>query len=204
MKTEELEKIGLTKEQIGAVMKINGTDINDLKKTNSTLESEKINLTAERDKYKGLYETAATTLKGFEGKDFDAIQKERDDWKEKAENAEKEFNAKIKEQETEKAIDEFMADIHFSNEFAKRAFKDDLKKADLPVRDGKLFGASDFKNSYDKAAFVDEKTLEAEQKRSKIAGRSIPADQNKKLSTAEIMKLKNENPDLDITEYLKG
>lgn len=32
-------------------------------------------------------ETAETTLKGFEGKDFDAITKERDEWKQKHEDA---------------------------------------------------------------------------------------------------------------------
>lgn len=110
--------------------------------------------TEELEKYKGLYESAAETLKGFEGKDFDAIQKDRDEWKKKAEDVEKEYK--------EKTIDEFMKDITFSSEFAKRAFKEDLRKADLPVRDGKLFGASDFKDSYDKNAFADARTLEAE------------------------------------------
>lgn len=32
-------------------------------------------------------ETAETTLKGFEGKDFDAITRERDEWKQKHDNA---------------------------------------------------------------------------------------------------------------------
>ena len=50
MKTEELEKIGLDKEQVAAVMKMNGTDIKNLKKENESL-------TTERDNYKTQYET---------------------------------------------------------------------------------------------------------------------------------------------------
>ena len=41
MKTEELEKIGLDKEQIESVMKMNGTDIENLKKEKETLISER-------------------------------------------------------------------------------------------------------------------------------------------------------------------
>ena len=204
MKTEELEKIGLNKEQVSAVMKINGMDIEELKKENGTLKTENTTLTAERDEYKGLYDTAAETLKGFEGKDFDAIQKDRDEWKEKAEQAELNFDNRMKEQEKEKAVDEFMESLNFSSEYAKRAFKEDLQKADLPVRDGKLLGASDFMSNYDKAAFVDEKTVEAEKRRSHIVGTPMHQGAGSKLSTAELMKMKNENPDMDITPYLKG
>ena len=49
---------------------------------------------------------------------------------------------------------------------------------------------------------VDEKTIEAERRRSAILGRSIQGDPTK-MSVAELMKLKNQYPDMDITPYLK-
>ena len=39
----------------------------------------------ERDGWKERAETAESTLKGFEGKDFEGITKDRDEWKEKFE-----------------------------------------------------------------------------------------------------------------------
>ena len=128
MKTEELEKIGLNKEQVSAVMKINGMDIEELKKENGTLKTENTTLTAERDEYKGLYDTAAETLKGFEGKDFDAIQKDRDEWKEKAEQAELNFDNRMKEQEKEKAVDEFMESPIFPVNMQKEHSKKTCRK----------------------------------------------------------------------------
>ena len=53
----------------------------------------------ERDKFKKDFETASETLKGFEGKDFEAIQKERDEWKEKYETADKDYKQQIYERD---------------------------------------------------------------------------------------------------------
>ena len=191
--------IELTEEQQTAITKKvseNYKTVNEHTKKVEKLESE-------RDGYKEQYETAKSTLDGFEGKDFDSITKDRDTWKSKAEQAEQDFNKRIESQEKEKAIDSYMETLHFASEFAKRAYKEDLIKAELPVREGKVFGANDFTESYDKSAFVDEATIEAEKKRSSIVGRSISGGDMSKMSIAELMKIKNQNPEVDITPYLK-
>ena len=155
MKTEELEKIGLDKEQIASVMKINGKDIEDLKKDNQTL-------TTERDSFKKQYEAAKETLDGFEGKDFDAITKDRDDWKKKAEDLEKEQKKATEAAELENAINAHVDGLTFKDEYRKRAYIEDLKKEGFQVKDGKLVGASEFQKSYDSDVFVDEKTKKLE------------------------------------------
>lgn len=57
-------------------------------------------LEADRDKWKAEAETSAETLKGFEGKDFEEIEKSRKEWEDK-------YNALIKAQEEEKLTAEF-------------------------------------------------------------------------------------------------
>ena len=57
----------------------------------SEKESEKklAKVQAENETLKERLTTAEETLKGFEGKDFDEITRERDEWKKKAEESEK-------------------------------------------------------------------------------------------------------------------
>lgn len=49
-------------------------------------------------------ETAETTLKGFEGKDFDAITRERDEWKQKHDNAVAEHQRQKEQREFEELL----------------------------------------------------------------------------------------------------
>lgn len=67
MKKEKLQELGLTEEQIAAVMKENETDITAEQKKTQSAE-------LERDNYKGQLETAQTALKEFEGIDVKELQ----------------------------------------------------------------------------------------------------------------------------------
>ena len=49
---------------------------------------------------------------------------------------------------------------------------------------------------------IDDTTLELEKNRAKIVGSPIKLQPGQHLSTAELMKLKTQNPDMDITPYL--
>ena len=50
---------------------------------------------------------------------------------------------------------------------------------------------------------VEETQLQAQQRRSQIVNRTISnGSVGKKLSTAELMKMKNENPNLDISQLI--
>ena len=53
------------------------------------MEKKLSKLQTENETLKERAETAEETLKGFDGKNFDEITKERDEWKRKAEDAEK-------------------------------------------------------------------------------------------------------------------
>ena len=94
----------------------------------------------ERDKFKQDYETASETLKGFEGKDFEEITRDRDEWKAKAEQAEKDYNAKIEKRDYQDAIQELTKDLKFTSNSAKKAFLSELESNPLQMRDGKVLG----------------------------------------------------------------
>lgn len=67
-----------------------------------------------------------------------------------------------------------------------------------------LFDAivKDDKGNYKPDILVDDKTFQAQQRRSQIVGNNINQPDGAKLSMAALMKLKNQNPDMDITPYL--
>lgn len=195
MKTEDLQEHGLTEEQIKFVFAENGKDIAAEKKRADKAETD-------RDMWKGRAETAETTLKGFDGKDFEAIQKERDDWKEKAEKAEKDYNDKIYERDFSDALNAAMDSYSFTSEYAKKAVMEEIKAAGLKLLDGKIIGLNDMVEnikSKDGSAFVTEEQLE----KAKFATPPIRKPQSgAKYTPEQLMKMKNENPSLDISQYI--
>lgn len=195
MKTEELQAQGLTEEQIKFVMAENGKDLKKTQKENETL-------TSERDNWKQRAETAEGTLKGFEGKDFDAIQKERDDWKEKAEKAKSEYEKQIYDRDFADVLAASIDSIKFSSEYAKNAVMAEIKAAGLKLVDGKIIGLNDMIDnikSKDASAFVTEE-------QENMAVFTTPAGQKPqpgaKYTPEQLMKLKNANPGLDISQYI--
>ena len=99
MKTEFLKDLGLTEEQIKAVMAENGKDIQR--------EQEKIaKIETERDSIKEQLDTAQTTLKEFEGVDVQELQ--------------------TKVQELNKTLEE--NDAKYQRELAERDFNDLINK----------------------------------------------------------------------------
>ena len=140
MKTEELQAQGLTEDQIKYVMSENGKDLTKVQKENESLSTE-------RDNWKKRAEDAEGTLKGFEGKDFDAIQKERDEWKQ------------IYERDFSDALATAMEEYKFSSEYAKNAVVAEIKAAGLKLVDGKIIGLNDMMEnikSKDASAFITE------------------------------------------------
>ena len=78
----------LPKEVIDAILDENGRDIEAAKKP-----------FADYDDLKTRLEEADKTIEGFKGMDIDAIRKEADDWKAKAEQAKEDADAKVAEVE---------------------------------------------------------------------------------------------------------
>lgn len=124
--------------------------------------------------------------------------------KERTERKEKDEKARL-----EGIVTEFFADKHFVNDITADSIKAQLvEKLNSDDARGKsmsdLFDSivKDEKGEVKPNILVDEKTIEAERRRSTILGRSIQGDPTK-MSVAELMKLKNQYPDMDITPYLK-
>lgn len=161
---------------------------------------------AERDNWKTKTEAAEDILKGFEGKDFEAIQKERDDWKEKAEKVDEEYKKQLHERDYADMVKAHVESLTFTSESAKKAYIADLTAADLTMKDGKIFGLSDFHKSYaetDPSAFITEEQQQAEGNKATFTSpMGIQPKPGTKYSPEQLMKMKNENPGLDISQYI--
>lgn len=124
--------------------------------------------------------------------------------KERKERAEKDEMARL-----DGLVTDFFADKHFVNTITADAVKTQLvEKLNSDEARGKsisdLFDAivKDDKGNYKPDILIDDKTYQAQQNRSQIIGNPIHQPDGAKLSMAELMKLKNKNPDMDITPYL--
>ena len=107
-------------------------------------------------------------------------------------------------------VTDFFADKHFVNAITADAIKKQLVETlNSDEARGKsisdLFDAivKDEKGNYKPDIIIDDKTFKAQQSRSQIVGNNFGQPDGAQLSMAELMKLKNQNPDMDITPYLK-
>lgn len=117
MKTDFLKDLGLTEDQIKAIMAENGKDIQREQDKAEKIESE-------RDKYKDQLETSQNALKDFDGVDVKDLQskiiKLNEDLKEK----DTEYQGKLAEIEFNKLIDTAIAETGAKSAKAVKAFLD--------------------------------------------------------------------------------
>lgn len=199
MKQEELKEWGLTDEQVKSVMDQYGKDVTKLQKENEKL-------TADRNTWKEKAETAEETLKGFEGIDPAQVQTELATWKKKAEDAEENAKKQLYERDFADALKSELENVKFTSEAAKKAVMADIKEAGLKLKDGKILGLNDLINQMkekDASAFVDEAQEQAQQNKAVFTNpRGPQTPSGTKVSPAQLMKMKNENPNLDISQYI--
>lgn len=163
-------------------------------------------LETERDGYKEKLETAETTLKGFEGVDMDAIKTELENYKTKMKEQEEAHNKELYDRDFKDALNAAVSNIKFSSEAAKKSVIADIKASGLKLIDGKIMGLNDFIASCrekDASAFIDEQQESLKNNQARFS-RPIETSGGKKPTMSELMKMKNENPDLDISAYMKG
>jgi hypothetical protein len=198
MKTEDLQALGLDEDQIKKVFELSGKDVNAEKKKTQAAE-------ADRDQWKTRAETAEDTLKGFDGVDVDGLNKQIEDWKNKAAEAQKDFQKQIEERDFADALKEEMEAFKFTSEAAKKAIMAEVKEAGLKLKNGKILGLSDLIGQIkekDASAFAPDKdpakfTDPPKDPQGNQTGFS-------KLSLAEKMKYANEHPtSADVIEWLK-
>lgn len=142
MKTEELLALGLSQEQADAVFKMRGEEVTALEKSVS-------GLTAERDDLRGRLQTAETTLKSFDGIDPANIKKEVEDWKQKAQTAEKDYNAKIAQRDQRDWLKAKFDEYKVNSPYARRQLESECMsdESGLTWKDGAFFGFDDFMKS---------------------------------------------------------
>lgn len=150
------------------ILKTNGVEIPEEKtaeinkaisenyKTIAEVEKKLSKIEVEKNNWKERAEMAEETLKGFEGKDFEAITRERDEWKEKAEQAEKDYSQKEAAREKRELLKEAMSEIEFTSIAAKNAIMSQIEE-NVSVKNGRLIGFNDLledARKNDAAAFV--------------------------------------------------
>ncbi|HAD53656.1 MAG TPA: hypothetical protein DCG10_00445 [Lachnospiraceae bacterium] len=171
-----------------------------------TLEQEKADLEKKQEDL----EKELQTMKDSKP-DADAMQNKIEELTATLEKERNERKEKDEESRLAGLVEDFFKDKHFVNEITAEAIKTQLVgKLSSDEARGKsindLFDAivKDDEGNYKPDIVIDEKTWKAQQNRSQILGNNINHPDGVSLSMAEIMKLKNEHPDLDITPYLKN
>ena len=171
----------------------------------ATLENDKKELETKQENL----EKELQTLKDA-APDADALNQKIADLTETLENERKERKEKDEITRIDGLVTDFLADKHFVNAITADAIKKQLVETlNSDEARGKsisdLFDAivKDEKGNYKPDIIIDDKTFKAQQNRSRIVGNNFGQPDGAQLSMAELMKLKNQNPDMDITPYLK-
>lgn len=125
MKREDLEKLGLSKEQIDAVMAENGKDV----------EAQKAKITAaqgETDALKKQIEDANKQIEGFKGMDIEGVKKTADEYKSKFETAQAESAKQMAALKFDHSLEGALngAKVKYSKEVLARLKLDELKDKD--------------------------------------------------------------------------
>lgn len=179
-------------------------ELDQKKEKISNLESEKTRLTeAQGELQKKLSELQASTgdLETYKSKVTELTT---------AIEAEKAAAiAKETQEQLSTTVNNFFADKHFVNDITKDAIRSQLvEKLQSEAARGhgvsELFDSivKDEKGEIKPNILIDDTTLELEKNRARIVGSPIKLQPGQHLSTAELMKLKTQNPDMDITPYL--
>lgn len=147
----------------------------------------------ERDAWRERAEAAEKTLEGFDGIDIETMNRELADWKRKAEEAEKNAQARIAERDFDDALKTELDGIEFTSAAAKRAVTAEIREAGLKLKDGKILGLSDLIEQMkkdDSSAFVDHGQQQLEQSRAKFASGTGKTG-GSSMTRDDIMKIKD-------------
>ncbi len=176
----------LTDEQQSAINKA----VADNYKTISEFDKKIGKLEAERDGLKEQLESVNNTLKTFDGVDLDGMKKQLAEAQQKAEDAEKAYNAKLSEREFDDALREALEGYRFSSDYAKSAIMAEVKSKGLPMVDGKIVGLGEVMDGIKKR---DENAFSTDKPRAQFtAGFTSDDNGGKKYESKEdILKIKD-------------
>lgn len=163
-------------------------------------------LETERDGYKEQLDTANETLKGFEGVDVEEMNKKLEQYKTEKKEMEEKHKQEIYKRDFADALSKAMEEVKFTSESARDSVMRKITDADLKLIDGKIIGLNDMIATIkekDASAFVDEEQQNLENNKPHFT-RGAQGNKEKKghVTMTELFKMKNENPDLDISQYI--
>lgn len=164
-------------------------------------------LELERDNYKKQYETAGETLKSFDGINPDEVKKKMGDYEQKIKNLEESHKKELYDRDFADALKKEIDAYKFSSEYAKKSVMTEIQSAGLKLVDGKIIGLNDMIEnikSKDASAFVNEAEQAAKDKQARFTTSIKPTGNDNKISMSELMRMKNENPNLDIAGYINN
>jgi small-conductance mechanosensitive channel len=133
MKREDLKALELEDDVVDQIMKLHGQDIEDHK---SKLEAAE----KQTDDLQGRLDEANKTIEGFKDLDVDSIKKAADDWKAKAEQAEKDAKTQIEQLKFDHALEGALLGAKAKNPKAVKAL---LDMEALKYNEGKIIGLED-------------------------------------------------------------
>ena len=129
------------------------------------------------------------------------VQKSLADMQTKYEADKTAYEAKLAHQAYEFAVREKANQLKFSSASAKKAFVQEALSKELKMDGESLLGYDEFLAKYkadDPTAFMAEKTVPPEETKPKIVLPGKDAPGGAKRSLTELMRMKNENPDMDV------
>ena len=162
-------------------------------KTVAEYDKKVAKLESERDAQKERADTAEATLKSFDGIDPAKIKNQLDDYQRRAENAEKDYAAKLEQRDFADALDKEMASIKFSSAAAEKYIRAYVEAAGLKLKDGKILGFADLISQLrtaDASAFADDGNGTPPPRFTTSA--SSGSHQNGALTKAEILAIKDD------------
>lgn len=193
MKREDIVALGIEdKDVLDKILTLNGADIEKQKASVTAL-------TAERDNYKEQLTAANQQIEQFKGLNVEQIQQAANDWKQKYEAAEADYQSKLAERDYNDAALAALTDVNFTSKAAKTAFLSLLQEKQLKLESGKLVGFDDILNQAkadDPAAFASDKPAPQFTGAGGNPSPAVTQEMFEKMTYTEKIKLKQEQPEI--------
>jgi len=157
MKREDLEKLGLSEEQVNGIMKLKSTAMSEM----DTLNNKIALLTTDKENLQKQLNDANEEIKSYKDMDIDSIKKSASDWETKYNDLVKEQNDAKEKSIRDERTNAFFNDIKFASESAKAGVIAQFNAKDFKYDEEskKFLGASEWLKDLqekDSGAFLSE------------------------------------------------
>ena len=130
--------------------------------------------------------------------DIESIKQSADDWKKKYETETKQLKDNLKKQEYEFAAKDFLGNYDFLSERVKKSILSEFMDKDFKLEDGKFLGAEEWVKNLSENEPELFKTKNNNDPQVIFTKKSHIDDPKPKMTLTDMMKAKNENPNMDI------